>query len=163
MSSAQSNFKDTIRGYILDIGGLLKEEIKDSRFDFGFRFLYPNERGRLMMVTQPKGKHYIEITLGTSLSPQHRQAFNALEQRDKVAFSKNLQKILFRSEIDYSYDFSQHYTIVLIDKIFIEDRTISINHLFQSIRRVYSSTMNVVFFIQEYFSETFDPSDFVLK
>ena len=163
MSDKKLNPKHTIRNYILEIGGLLKEEVNEPQFEFGFRFLYPNEKGRLMMITQPKNKNFIEISCGTPLAPQHKQAFNSLKERDRNTFLKNLQKILFRSEIQYSYNFTTHYTIVLIDKIFIEHDAISINYLFQSVRRVYSCTMNVIFFIQDYFSEEFDPANFILK
>ena len=163
MSEKKINFKDIIRTYILEIGGLLKEEVNEPRFKFGFRFLYPNEKGRIMMITQSKKKNFIEISTGTPLSPEHRQAFTFLQERDRITFLKNLQQILFRSEVEYSYNFTTHYTIVLIDKIFIEHDAISINQLFQSIRRVYSCTMNVIFFIQDYFSEEFDPASFVLK
>ncbi|MFX1451921.1 MAG: hypothetical protein ACFFCM_13830, partial [Promethearchaeota archaeon] len=94
---------------------------------------------------------------------QYRQAFKSLKERDRITFLKNLQKVLFQSEIFYTYEFSKHYTIVLIDKIFIENNSISINYLFQSVRRLYNNTMNIIFFIQDYFSEEFDSTDFIMK
>ncbi len=136
MSDQKSPLKSIIRSYILEIGGLLKEELKEPRFEFGFRFLYPNERGRLLLIAQPKNKSVIEISQGTPLSTEHRQGFMALPDRDKKNFVKNLQKILFRLEVDYSYEFSKHYTIVLIDKLFLENDAISINELFRSVRKI---------------------------
>ena len=162
MSDKTPHLKSLIRSYILEIGGLLKEELNQPQFEFGFRFLYPNERGRIMLIARPKGKSVIEISQGTPLSPEHRQGFTALPERDKKNFVKNLQKILFRSEVDYSYEFTKHYTIVLIDKLFLEGDAISINDLFRAVRRIYSSTMNIIFFIQDFFSEEFDPASFTI-
>ena len=163
MTERKTSFQDLLRTYVLKIGGLLKEELSDPRFEFGFRFLYPNVNGRLTMVIQPKGKDHVEISVGTPLSPPHREKFIALSDVDKRTFVKNLSKSLFQSEIDFTYEFSQHYTIVLIDKIFIEDNRISLNHFFNSVRKVYSKTMELIIFIQDFFSDEFSPVDFTIK
>ena len=112
MTERKTSFQDQVRTYVLKIGGLLKEELSDPRFEFGFRFLYPNGNGRLTMAIQPKGKDHVEISVGTPLSPPHREKFIALSNADKRTFLKNLCKSLFQAEIDFTYEFSQHYTII---------------------------------------------------
>lgn len=43
MSSKESKIKTMIREYLLD-EGLLKENIKDPRLEFGFKFEFPPEK-----------------------------------------------------------------------------------------------------------------------
>jgi hypothetical protein len=163
MSKSKNNIKATIRSYILKMGALLKEELDDKRFEFGFRFLYPNEKGRLFMATKPKKKEHIEISIGTPLAPEHKKAFNTLEVPDRKTFIKNLQKLLYEFELEYSYNFSQHYTIVLIDKLFIEQDYISMNQFYQTTRALFNYTMKLVLYIRDFFSDEFDISDIIIK
>ena len=163
MIENSSNIKKMVYSHILNIGGLLQEELNKPNLEFGFRFLYPNKNGRAVIAAKQANKNFIEISLGTTLSPEHKDSFNKLPEPDKKSFIKNLQKILFRSELDYSYNFSQHYTTVVMDKIFIEKDNISVNDFFHSVRKIHSCTMNLIFYIQEFFSIDFNPIDFTLK
>ena len=164
MSDGKLNLKDQVRSCILTVGGLLKEELSDSHFEFGFRFLYPNATGRLILAVQPKGKNdYVELSVGTPLGPPHREKFIALPDSDKRAFVKNLSKFLFESELEFSYEFSQHYTIVLIDKLFVEDDRVSLHRFYGSVRKMHGKTMSLIIFVQEFFSDEFNSIDFSIK
>lgn len=68
MSAKENNTKVLIREYLLD-EGYLRENIKDPRFDFGFRFEYPKGKtpdgkstGRTFLVIKPKKIEFIEIS-----------------------------------------------------------------------------------------------------
>ena len=64
MTDKNINFKPIIRKNILLIGGLLKEEIDDPKLEFGFIFIFPNERGKPMTVVRQKKRNFIEISFG---------------------------------------------------------------------------------------------------
>jgi hypothetical protein len=163
MADTNANLKSLVQKYILKIGGLLKEEVEQPQFAYGFRFLYPNEKGRVLMAVQPKGKDWIELSSGTQLSPEHKKAFMALPERDRKTFIKSLNKLLYQTELEYSYNFSQKYMIVLIDKLFIEDDQLSINQFYRSARALYYNSMKLVIFIQEFFSDELTAADLELK
>lgn len=163
MTDKNINFKPIIRKNILLIGGLLKEEIDDPKLEFGFIFIFPNERGKPMTVIRQKKKNFIEISFGFKLSPEHEKKFKSLENTDKRTFIKYLQKNLFRAELDYNYNFSQQYTLALIDKIFLENDQISLNQFFRSVRKIHSNAMNIIFFIQDFFTDEFNAGDLVMK
>ena len=163
MTEKKPSIKSTIRNYILTIGGLLQEELSEPQFEFGFKFLYPSKNGRPMIAVKPKKRSHIEISLGTNLAPQHREKFISLPEPDKRTFAKQLQKLLFSSEVEYTYNLSQHCTIVVIDKVFIEHEGISINEFYKSVRKVLSTTMNVIFFIQDFFSDDLSSIEFSIQ
>jgi len=127
MAEQKPNFKSVIRNYILTIGGVLKEEINDLKLEYGFQFIYPNKIGNPMTMVQLKKRNYVEISFGIKINEKHAEEFKGLQDIDKRNFMKNLQKMLLQTGLIFNYDFRQNYIISLVDKIFIENNTISLN------------------------------------
>jgi hypothetical protein len=160
MSEKGQKLKALIRKYILDIGGLLKEEIDEPKLEFGFRFIYPHQNGRLLIVLKTKKTDFIEISCPSNLPDQYINALNSLEERDKSHFAKRLQKeILFNKSVDFMYDFSVKFTVVVMDRIYIEQDTISKNEFFRIVRNIYSTANLIVFFVEDFFSEDLRPTE----
>ena len=164
MAEKKPNLKSLIRDYILSIGGLLKEEINDPKLKYGFGFIYPNTTiGKPMTAVQLKKKEHIEISFGIKVDPKHAEEFKGLGETDKRNFMKKLHNLLFRMGLQFIIDFQQKYFISLIDKIFIENETISLNDFFKSVQKVYSNAILTIMYVQDFFSDEFFLDDSVFK
>ena len=62
-----------------------------------------------------------------------------------------------------AYEFSQHYTVVLIDKLFVEDDRVSPHRFYDSVRKMHGKAMSLIIFVQEFFSDEFNSIDFTIK
>ena len=158
------DIKSIVRNYILKIGGLLKEEINDPKLEYGFGFIYPNTTiGKPMTVVQLKKKEHIEISFVIRIDPKHVEEFKTLEEADKRSFMKTLHKMLFRIELPFILDFRQKFFISLLDKIYIENDTISLNTFFKSVQKIYSQAILILVYVQDFFSDEFIIDDSVYR
>jgi len=153
MEEKQPKLRDLIRQYFLDIGGLLREEPKDPKFEFAFKFLYPNERGRNILVIKLKNKNQIEISNGTSLSIEHKSRFDVLDNKNKISFIRELQRMITHDKFEFELVSNpEKFLFVIIDRIFIK-KGLSINTFYKSFQSIFSCSLGCVLFIQGYFKE----------
>lgn len=166
MANKEKNIKNLISEYLLE-EGLLREKVKDPRFEFGFRFIFPKakdasgrEIGRNMLVIKPNKKELIEISCATQISPIHIKALNSLKNNEKQQFYRELKKILFLQDMFFNIDMKNN-RYVIIDNIFLEsDNVLSKNEFFKSIRKIYSCTMHSIILLEEFTNTiSFDTDD----
>ncbi|MFX1312964.1 MAG: DUF2299 family protein [Promethearchaeota archaeon] len=165
MSTKESKIKNLIREYLLD-EGLLREQINDSKLDFGFQFVFPpikdqsgRELGRKMIVIQPKNKDFIIITLVIQISKPQIDALNSLKENRRNKFFMNLRKYFLVNDLFYRLDFN-YYRYQISDQIFQkEDGTISKNTFFKSIRHVFDAAAYSNLVLGEYCMDKIKPDD----
>jgi hypothetical protein len=116
-----------------------------------------------MTVMQLKKKEHIEISFGIRVDPKYTEEFKGLEETDKRNFMKNLHQMLFRMGLPFIIDFQQKFFISLIDKIFVENDTISLNDFFKSVQRIYSNAILTIMYVQDFFSDEFFLDDSLIK
>ena len=134
----------------------------EPKLELGFRFIFPHAKGREFIVARGKNIKFLEIQSGTKMSPQHVEKYIKLGETDKWHFARKLQKELFRENIDFLYNLTENFVIVLMDKIFLEKNVFSKNEFFRIVRKIYNTTMILVFLIQDFFADEFFPKDFTI-
>ncbi|MFX1574288.1 MAG: DUF2299 family protein [Promethearchaeota archaeon] len=167
MSTKESKIKHLIREYLLD-EGLLREQINDSKLDFGFQFIFPpikdpsgRELGRKMVVIRPKSKDFIIISLVIQISRPHIDVLNSLEETRKTQFFMDLRKYFLMKDLYYRLDL-QNYRYQISDQIFLnEDGTISKNSFYKSIRYVFDGAAYSNLILGEYCIGKIKPEDFI--
>ena len=167
MSTKESKIKHLIREYLLN-EGLLREQINDSKLDFGFQFVFPpikdpagRQLGRNMVVIRPKNKDFVIISLVIQISPPHIDALNSLKENRKTKFFMDLRKYFLMKDLFYRLDL-QNYRYQISDQIFLkEDGTISKNSFFNSIRHVFDGAAYSNIMLGEYCIGKIKPEDFM--
>lgn len=153
------DYKELIKDYISQIKGQLFEEAKNPNWEFGIRFKYPNKNGRIFLVVKPKGTTFFEISNGTRLDPPHQEAFNKLSNIEKKEFIKRLGRMIIVRNFEHAININPNKSVfVLIDRIFLENKTISLNLFYKSIKSMFFCTLDCVRFIQERFGADYDPN-----
>ncbi len=166
MSAKENKTKVLIREYLLDEGHL-RENIKDPRFDFGFRFEFPigktpdgKSTGRTFLVIKPKKKEFIEISSSTKISPVHVKALNSLKDVKKKQFFTDIRKLFFLQNVFFQIDL-KNYRYVVIDRIYLEkDGTVSKDFFYRIIRKVFNCVVYSITLLLEYISGKIKPEDF---
>jgi len=135
---SEIKIESTIRDYLLE-EGLLRKKIKDPKLEFGFQFAFPpGQGGHIMAVFKPKNKDLIIISSGTQISDQHINALNLLKNDKKLHYFMDLRKFFLLKDVFFRIDVN-HYRYEISDQKFLkEDRIISKNSLFKSIRKVFN-------------------------
>ncbi len=137
-----------VRSHILDIGGLLSEEPKDPRFEFAFKFLYPSQRGRNIVIIKLKKKKFVEFSQGINFSVEHQKLFMGLSEIDKRNFLNNLQNIPLAKELETVFNIGQKITVVLIDKFFLGEN-LTLNKFYEKVKRLFNSSVLLTNFVQK--------------
>ncbi len=152
-------YEELIKNYIFQIRGQPLNEPKNPNWEFGIRFKYPNQNGRVFMVIKPKDLNFFEISCGTRLDPAHQEAFNKMDNNEKKKFIKNLGQLIINRSFEHAMNITRTKSVfVLIDRIFIEHGTISLNNFYRAIKNMFFCTLNCVRFIQERFGADYDPN-----
>ena len=114
-----------------------------------------------MIVIRPRGKDLIIISLGTQISQPHVDALNSLKDNKKMQFFLDLRKFFLIKDLFFHIDIKNH-RYKISDQIFLkEDRTISKNSFFKSIRRVFDGAAYSNILLGEYCAGKIRPEDFM--
>ena len=152
--------KAIIRQHLLDEGHL-REEIKDPKFEFGFKFQYPISRdatgkefGRNFVVIKPKNKDLIEVSHGFHLGNPHDKIFDSLDNDKKNHFFNEITKIFHIKELGFSINFTpERKVFVVVDKIYVQSgKAISKNPFYKTIKKIYGTVMYCIAIINEILS-----------
>jgi hypothetical protein len=165
MSKQESKIKQRIQDYLLD-EGLLRQKISDPKLDFGFRFIFPPGKdplgrpiGRNMVVIHPKDKNLIIVSLGVQISKLHIKALESLENRKKMNYFMDLRKSFLLKDVFYRIDI-KNYRYEISDQVFLsENRHISKNSFFKSIRKVFNCAAYSDIILGEYCAGKIKPED----
>ncbi len=157
---SEIKIESTIRDYLLE-EGLLRKKIKDPKLDFGFQFAFPpGQGGHIMAVFKPKDKNLIIVSSGTQISDQHINALNLLKNNKKLHYFMDLRKFFLLKDVFFRIDVN-HYRYEISDQKFLkEDRIISKNSLFKSIRKVFNCAAYSNIILAQYCSGKIKEEDF---
>ncbi|MBY9006973.1 MAG: DUF2299 family protein [Candidatus Lokiarchaeota archaeon] len=108
-----------LKKYIENIGQL-KETLDNPKLEFGYRFLYPHNKGRTFLVVKPKIKNCIEIQTLTKLSPQHVEVLEKYPKEKQNILFFQIAEFLINNKVHHILNFKDKLYI-LIDNIFILD------------------------------------------
>jgi len=162
----ESKTKVLIREYLLN-EGYLRENIKNPRIDFGFRFEFPKGKtpdgkslGRSFSVVKPKKKNFIEISSGTRIDKIHVNALNSLKDKKKEQFFADLRKLFLHRDVFFHIDLKDHRYVV-IDTIYLaKNGGIPKDFFYRIIRKLFTSVILSVILLNEYISGKVKPEDF---
>lgn len=148
-----TTLKEEVRRYIYELGGIIQEEPKIPRLEFAFKFLYPNQKGKDILIVKPQKKDFIEISSGTNLSDPHKKAFEKLSNKEKIILIRGLQKIICDSYLLHNFIASpERVGYVIIDKIFIK-KSLSVTTLYKSLQTIFCCSLNCIFYMQDTFAD----------
>lgn len=155
MSTKESKIKILIRDYLID-EGILRKKIKAEKLEFGFQFTFPpggdpeKRRGQIMAVIKPQDKDFIIISSGTQISGPHQNALNSLPQKRQLSFFTELKKFFLMKDVFYRID-GQNYRYEISDQIYLnDDKAISKNDFFATVRKVFNSAVYSNLILGEY-------------
>ena len=159
--SNEINIKSLVQEYLLD-EGILREKIKDSKIEFGFQFVFPpGTISKIMVVLKPKNKQLIIITIGTQISESHIQALNSLAPNKKLQFFMDLKKFFLLKDVFFRIDV-ENYRYEISDQVFLkEDRSISRNTFYKSIRKVFNAEAYSNIMLEEYCTGKIKPEEII--
>jgi len=144
-----------IRKFIEKIGQL-KETLHDPNIDFGFRVLYPGEKGRTILIVKPKKKNVLELQTPTTVSPEHIEKLDNAKKKELFSI---LSKLFILKEIHHSVDF-KHKRYTLICKYHFEDESkINVDKLHNYIRKIFFVDIYAIGIVQEFVSGRFKSED----
>ena len=157
---SEIKIESTIRDYLIE-EGLLRKKIKDPKLEFGFQFAFPpGQGGHIMAVFKPKNKNLIIVSSGTQISDQHINALNLLKNDKKLHYFMDLRKFFLLKDVFFRIDVN-HYRYEISDQKFLkEDRIISKNSLFKSIRKVFNCAAYSNIILAQYCSGQIKVEDF---
>ncbi|MFO7795321.1 MAG: DUF2299 family protein [Promethearchaeia archaeon] len=145
-----------IRKFIKSIGQL-KETLHDPNLEFGFRFQYPNKKGRTFIIAKPKKKQGIEIQTMTKISPEHLKDLNEDKQKELFGI---ISKFFMIKEIHHKLDFKNKNYGLVYHLHYEDDSEIKVNTLSDTIRRLFFIDVCAVGIIQEFSSGKFKSNGF---
>ena len=157
---SEIKIKSLIRDYLLE-EGLLRKKIKDPKLEFGFQFTFPpGQGGHIMAIFKPKNKDLIIVSSGTQISDQHIDALNLLKNDKKLHYFIDLRKFFLLKDVFFRIDID-HYRYEISDQKFLkEDKIISKNSIFKSIRKVFNCAAYSNIILQQYCSGKIKEEDF---
>ncbi|TFG25336.1 MAG: DUF2299 domain-containing protein [Promethearchaeota archaeon] len=163
MSSKESKIKTVIREYLLD-EGILRENIKDPRLEFGFKFEFPPGKdpsgrpiGKPFTVAKLKKKDRLDISINIGIDPK---TVKMLESRKTELFN-DLKKLFLSMHVMYSIDVNNN-RYNLIDIIYLDNNNlISKNTFYKSVRILHDAAIHSFIIIGEYVKGEHDGLDFV--
>jgi len=166
MSTKESKTKVLIREYLLNEGHL-RENLKDPKLDFGFRFEFPKGKtsdgkptGRSFVVVRPKKTDFIEISSSTKISPEHIKALDSLKDMKKEQFFSDIRKLFFLQNVFFQIDF-KNYRYAVIDRIYLtRNGTVSKDFFYRIIRKLFNCVVYSIILLHEYTSGKVKPEDF---
>jgi hypothetical protein len=149
--------------YINLIGGNMIEKLKLPNLEFSMKFLYPNPKyGRTFYVMKPKKKNQLQLFTKTILNAEHKEKYCELEDYKKFELIQIIHRIILRNILTTSLQFEKNHGFTIIENIYYEDKEdLNINLFYQTIRRIFSCTMECVMAIQDFFSGTFNLKDYI--
>jgi hypothetical protein len=156
LPAKENEVKSLIQKYLSD-ESLLRETMQNPKLEFGFRFVFPGgvnpsgqSVGKNFIVIKPKSRDYLQISIGTKISPPHMEMLNTLSKSKKTSFFNELQKLFFQKGYLFVIDF-QNNKYVLTDRIYFEKyETISKNIFFKSVHNLFGTFMCGLILLQEY-------------
>ena len=163
MSSKETKIKTLIREYLLD-EGILRENIKDPRIEFGFKFDYPPGKipsgkpiGKPFTVVVPKKKDRLDISINIGIAPN---IIKILESRKNELFN-DLKKLFLSMHVMFNINV-KNYIFNLIDIIYLDDNNlVSKNTFYKSVRLLHDAAIHSFIIIGEYAKREHDGLDFV--
>lgn len=163
MSSNEKKIKGLIREYLLD-EGILRENIKDPRLEFGFKFEYPPGKnplgrpiGKPFTVVNPKNKDRLEILINIGIAPETIKLF---EPR-KIELFNELKKLFLSMHVLYNIDVNNN-RFSIIDIVYLDNnKFISKNSFYRSVRVLHDTIIHSFIIIGEYAKREHDGLDFV--
>ena len=162
MSSKESKIKALIREYLLD-EGFLRENIKDPRLEFGFKFEFPQRKdpsgrpiGKPFTVIKPKKKDRLEISINIGIAPETVKIF----QSRKTELFNDLKKLFLSMHVLYNIDVNNN-RFNLVDVIYLDNnKLISKNAFYKSVRVLHDTVIHSFIIIGEYAKQKHDGIDF---
>jgi len=137
------NIESRLKRYIQRIG-FFRDTIKNESLDFGFKFSYPGEKGKPLVVFKPSEKKGIEIKANTRLSPNHLEALNSFKMKKQKQLFMILQKLFIDKEVHFNIDF-KNKRYQLYEKYFFEDDIpLSINHFKDIVKKLFFIDFNAI-------------------
>jgi len=138
--------KAVIRKYI-QYEGDLKNEIFDSKLEFGFVFTHPKgslpngkPKGIGFQVVKPKKVKAIEFGSRINISPQHVKILDA-DKKKKTKVFDTITKIFLMKNVTYAINFKENFWIIT-HRIYIDNKkTISMNQFYETIRNLFNSNL----------------------
>jgi len=149
MSNSKPLLKSKIRKYLYDIGGKIKEEPKDPKFEFVFVFEFG---GRSYSLIKPKKTNFIVLAHGFHLGDEHKTKFNSLNQDMHKKFIIGFNNILHSYHLEYNYNLRLN-RIGMNSKLFIEDNEFSPQMFYDKFMRLFSCSKVIVNFINEFLAD----------
>jgi hypothetical protein len=127
--------------------------------DFGFKFTYPGEKGKPLVVFKPSQKDGIEIKANTRLSPKHLEALNSFKVKKQKKLFIILQKLFIDKEVHFNIDFkNKRYQIY--EKYFFENSSIlSINEFKDIVKKLFFIDFNAIRIIHAFCQGKIAPED----
>ncbi|MHA1490897.1 MAG: DUF2299 family protein [Promethearchaeota archaeon] len=156
MSIKENKIKHIIREYLLE-EGILRKNLDSSKIEFGFQFSFPpGSGGQIMAVLKPKNKKLIIISIGTQIARPHVEALSD----KKLNFFMDLRKSFLLKDVFFRIDVKNN-RYEISDQIFLNNnKLISKNSFFKSIRKVFNSAVYSNIILGEYCSGKIKPEDF---
>ena len=163
MSSKEIKIKVLIREYLLD-EGLLRENIKDPRLEFGFKFEFPPGKdpsgrpiGKPFTVAKLKKKDRLDISINIGIDPK---TVKMLQSKKNELFNE-LKKLFLSMHVMFNIDVN-NYRFNLIDVIYLDnDKLISKNTFYKSVRILHDAAIHSFIIIGEYVKQEHDGLDFI--
>lgn len=106
-------------------------------------------------------RNRVEIFSITNLIGSHLEEFTNLNDTEKQEFLKGLERIILQNILSRSFRFGSDppgYNV--IEMLYLENNTLSLNSFYHTIRRVWSCVMLSVMYIQDFFSGEYNPEDY---
>ncbi len=163
MSSKETKIKALIQEYLLD-EGILRENIKDPKLEFGFKFEYPPGKdpsgkpiGKPFTVAKLKKKDRLDISINVGIDPKTAKM---LEPRKTELFN-DLKKLFLSMHVISNIN-AINYRYNLIDIIYLDDNNlVSKNTFYKSVRLLHDAAIHSFIIIGEYAKREHDGLDFV--
>ncbi|MBY8987543.1 MAG: DUF2299 family protein [Candidatus Lokiarchaeota archaeon] len=153
MPTNKKSVEDLLREYLSE-GGILKDEIYNPKFDFGFIISFPpGPRSQNLSVYKPKNMNGIYITIRFQISQKKAEILNSLKDSKRHHYFTDLRKYLLIREVFFKINF-QNLIIEIHEQIYPDkEGFISKNSLFKLIQKVFYCYLFSNLLLEEYLKE----------
>lgn len=153
MSSVKNSVGVLLRKYLVE-ENILKNDINNKEFDFGFIISFPpGPRSQNLSVYKPKNRNDIFVTIRFQISPDKAVILNSFKEKDKQQIFNDLRKYLLSREVFFKIN-TQDLIIEIHEQIFPNKKNyISKNSLFKLILKVFYSYLYSNIILEEYLKE----------
>ncbi|TFF99198.1 MAG: DUF2299 domain-containing protein [Promethearchaeota archaeon] len=135
--------ESTIKQYVERIG-VFRGAINNDSLDFGLKFTYPGEKGKLLVVFKPTEKNGIEIKANTQLSPKHLEIVNSFKEKKQKQLFLILQKLFIEKEIHFNIDFKNKRYQIYEKYLFDDNSLLTINKFKNIAKKLFFVDFNAI-------------------